>query len=124
MVTIASTIKNPPRLPVRKILKDILGPTYNVTLTYVGRARARTLNQRYRHKTYIPNVLAFPLDKKHGEIYLCPEAARTEREKFGFSSAGYLTYLVIHAALHLKGYRHGAAMEAKEASWCQTYQVR
>jgi len=124
MLTVATTLKHPPQLPLAPIIDDILGTTYDVTIVFIGPTKARSLNIAHRGKDYVPNVLSFPLSDQCGEIYICPDAARKEAANFALSENGYLTYLIIHGALHLKGYDHGAAMEAREAHYCTTYNVR
>lgn len=104
-------------------MTDILGASYDLTVVYIGRQRALSLNHRYRGKTYVPNVLSFPLSDTCGEIYICPEVATKEAASFGLSPKGYLAYLLIHGALHLKGYDHGPKMDAAETHYKKKYRV-
>lgn len=121
--TIASTTKDLPKLKLHPIKTDILGNDYELTLNYIGAKRAQSLNQIYRQKDYVPNVLSFPLDKHCGEIYICPAVAKREAHKFSLSVEGYLVYLFIHGCLHLKGYDHGAKMDELEQHYKQKYRV-
>jgi len=109
-----TTRTSPPRHPYEAMTNTILGRSYDVTLVFVGRTRARALNTTYRKKTYIPNVLSFPLDAKTGEIYICLHIAKQEAPKFDMTYTQYVAYLLIHGALHLKGYGHGATMDKLE----------
>tara|TARA_B100000508_G_scaffold139986_1_gene139569 strand:+ start:5314 stop:5688 length:375 start_codon:yes stop_codon:yes gene_type:complete len=124
MLHTASTIKQPPKLRLRPIAEAILGTGYDVTVVFVGKTRARTLNQTTRNKDYVPNVLSFPLTKQCGEVYLCPEVAAREAKNFDLSVNGYLTYLFIHGCLHLKGHDHGPKMDKLEAQYCAQFGVR
>lgn len=92
----------------------MLGKKYEVSLVFVGPARARAINRQNRGKDYIPNVLSFPLTKHEGEIYICPTVARKEASKFEMTERGYIGYLFLHGLLHLKGLDHGAKMDALE----------
>ena len=123
MLTIASTLTHTPRLSLATIVTAILGPDYDLTVVFIGSQRARTLNQTHRGKSYVPNVLSFPLSETHGEIYLCPEVAKKEAANFSLSPKGYLTYLVIHGALHLAGYDHGTDMDTAEQQYLQRYNI-
>lgn len=123
--SITSTVKSPyPKHPYEKIKDDILGKKYSVSLSFIGSTRAQSLNQTYRHKSYVPNVLAFPLDDAHGEIFITPTVARREAKKFSMTPDGYIGFLFIHACLHLKGHDHGATMEKAEKRYCQKYHLQ
>ncbi len=112
-----------PTLPFEQIKNDILGAQYVVSLVFVGEKRARTLNTQYRNKTYVPNVLSFPIDKKVGEIFITPTIAAKEAQNFGLSERGYIGYLFIHGLLHLKGLDHGATMDKAEARYMKAYHL-
>ena len=109
--TLASTIKDYPNFPYEKIKEAVLGKKYVLTLAFVGTKRAQKLNVAYRQKSYVPNVLSFPLSDFEGEIYLCPEISYPEAKDFKLSEDGYIAFLFIHGLLHLKGHDHGATME-------------
>ena len=111
---ISSTIKYYPKYPYQEIKEAILGKKYQLSLSFVGTKRAQTINTIYRHKTYVPNVLSFPLDETHGEIIICPKIAYPEAKDFSLSKEGYIAFLFIHGLLHLKGYDHGDTMEKLE----------
>ena len=123
MLTISATIKQPPQLSVANIVADILGSQYDLTIVYIGRDRARGLNQQHRGKSYVPNVLSFPLSDTCGEIYICTTVAASEAKKFDLWVPGYLTSVVVHGAPHLKGHDHGAKMDAAEARYIKKYNI-
>lgn len=114
MLTISSTVSSYPKLPYEAMADEVLGKKYEVSLVFVGPARARAINRQNRGKDYIPNVLSFPLTKHEGEIYICPTVARKEASKFEMTERGYIGYLFLHGLLHLKGLDHGAKMDALE----------
>ena len=100
---------------LEKISNKILGTSYDVSLVIVGEKKARSLNQEYRGKDYIPNVLSFPIDETMGEIFLNQKTARLEAPKFNLKINEYLYYLIIHSMLHLKGHDHGSKMSQEES---------
>ncbi len=99
---------------LEQISNKILGTSYDVSLVIVGEKKARSLNQEYRGKDYIPNVLSFPIDESMGEIFLNQKTARIEAPKFNLKINEYLYYLIIHSMLHLKGFDHGEKMTIEE----------
>lgn len=127
MVEICSTVKDKPGIAdarLIRIIQDILGTRYEATLTFVGPQRAQKLNKMYRNKTYIPNVLSFPLSKTDGEIYICPPVAKKEAPLHNFSYTDYILYLTIHASLHLKGHDHSDRMDKLEQKYITKYKLK
>lgn len=122
--SIAATAKSYPRFKYEVMKNDIVGNRYVVSLVFVGKTRAQKLNVAYRKKTYIPNVLAFPIEKNHGEIYICPQIAKKEAKNHGLTENGYIAYLFIHALLHLKGHDHGDTMDKAEKRFLTKYGIR
>lgn len=123
-LTLTSTIKNfPAHHPYEQIRAKILGSKYELSLVFVGKAKAASLNKTYRHKSYSPNVLSFPLDEKTGEIVICPQVAKTEAKKFSLSVDGYIAYLFIHGCLHLKGLDHGDEMDKLETKYLKSFNI-
>lgn len=103
--------------------KKILGAKYELSLVFVGKERAATLNKTYRHKTYPPNVLSFPLSVNSGEIFICPSVAKNEASKFDLSADGYVAYLFIHGLIHLKGHDHGDTMDTLERKYLKAFNI-
>ena len=120
-LTISSTVKSYPKHKYADMADAILGKRYDLSLVFIGKARATTLNQQYRNKSYSPNVLSFPLDERTGEIFICPQVAASEAAKYNLSSRGYVGFLFIHGCLHLKGLDHGDTMDKQEAKWCKHF---
>jgi probable rRNA maturation factor len=121
MLDIVRIAHHIPSLPYEQIAHAILGKKYNLTLAFIGEKRAQDLNKKHRGKTYIPNVLSFPLDTITGEIYICPLVAKREARKFAMTVPGYIGYLFIHGCLHLKGHGHGATMERAEQKYVRQF---
>jgi len=112
-----------PTLRFRDIKNAILGTRYQLSVVFVGEAKARRLNKTYRDKTYIPNVLSFPLDDTHGEIFIAPRVAAREANVRHISTRKYIAYLLIHGLLHLKGHRHGDTMEKAEKKYLKQFEL-
>ena len=87
-----------------KLKNKILGKKYELSLVFCKNALSRKLNRTYRGKDKPTNVLAFPLSKNSGEIFI--NTSKLE----GFSTL----HLFIHGALHLKGMKHGSRMSEAE----------
>ena len=103
-----------PRVPFLGIKEKILGKAYSLSISFVEEKQAKALNKKFRKKSYIPNTLSFSLTKKSGDIIMCLSKIKKEAPEFGFSYNKFLTFLLIHSMLHLKGFQHGSTMEAKE----------
>jgi len=113
-IEISKTTLTYPRLNYEKIKNEVVGKNYNLSLVFHGETRAKKLNQKTRNKSYIPNVLSFPLDKDNGEIYITPTVAKREAKKYGHTYNQHMAFLFIHGLLHLKGLDHGPEMEKLE----------
>lgn len=122
-VSISSTVQRYPRLPYQDMKDDVLGHAYSLSLVFVGQKRAQAINRTNRGKSYIPNVLSFPLDARAGEVFITPQIAQVEARERGMTTDGYIGFLFIHALLHLKGGRHGDTMEKLEHMYCRRYHL-
>jgi probable rRNA maturation factor len=123
-VAIAHTTKTYPRLPFDDIKNAILGKRYELSLVFVGKTTAKHYNETYRQKSYVPNVLSFPLAAGVGEIVICPAVAKRECKKHNMTYRGFIGYLFIHGCLHLKGYDHSDTMERVEQRYLTAYHLR
>lgn len=103
-----------PSLPFLHMKNTILGKDYELSLVFVGRTKAIELHKKWKKKNDPVNILSFPLSKNEGEIIISLEKARRECRSFDRSYENYLGFLFIHGCVHLLGYTHGPAMEAKE----------
>ncbi len=103
-----------PPIPFEKMARAILGPRYTLSLVICGDELSRRMNKTYRKKTYIPNVLSFPLGKNDGEIFLNVRQAARETKAYGTTSPKHLARLFVHGCFHLKGLSHGRTMDSAE----------
>jgi probable rRNA maturation factor len=93
-----------------------------VGVRVVGRAESRKLNAHYRGKDYPTNVLSFPASslppgaaepQPLGDLVICPQVLRTEAREQQKSLRSHWAHLVVHGALHLIGYDHERAGDAR-----------
>jgi probable rRNA maturation factor len=81
-----------------------------ISVTFVGPARIRTLNARWKGKDRPTDVLAFALAQPDGslvgDVYICPAVAAEQAVQFGVSRREELRRLVVHGTLHVLGYDH------------------
>ena len=112
---IAKTTKDKlPRLPFKQIKNDILSKKYTLSLVFIGDARSKTLNKKYRKKNMPANILSFSLSKNEGEIYINVRQAPRESKLFNMNTKQFVGYLFIHGLLHLKGCQHSSTMNREE----------
>jgi probable rRNA maturation factor len=88
--------------------------TGELGLAFVGSEESRTLKREHLGVDEATDALAFPIDglaalpdgmpRQLGDVVVCPDVVGSEWR-------GPL----VHALLHLVGYAHGPAMEAREA---------
>jgi probable rRNA maturation factor len=86
----------------------------------VGSAESRALNLQYRGKRAPTNVLSFPMPVGTGpargiigDIVVCaPLVAREAREQ-GKTLRAHWAHMVIHGTLHLLGFDHARATDAR-----------
>jgi probable rRNA maturation factor len=96
---------------------------YSLTLRIVGSAESRKLNRHWRGKDKPTNVLSFPALTNHesritnhavlGDLAICaPVVAREAREQ-GKTLTAHWAHMVVHGVLHLQGYDHVTARDAR-----------
>ena len=78
-------------------------------------ALVKRLNARFRGRNRPTNVLTFEASATGlaGEIVLAFGTVRREAQAAGKPPAAHLAHLVVHGALHLQGYDHAEAGEAR-----------
>ena len=94
-----------------------------LSLVFVGNARSRQLNTKYRGKNKPSNVLSFNLGALEGEIFLNPLSAKKDAPSFHVTPQKMLGILFIHGMLHLKGLRHGSTMEQAEKKFQKRFSL-
>ncbi len=87
----------------------------SVAIRIMDEPEMRRLNARFRGKEGTTNVLSFPAEETGllGDIAICaPVVAREAAEQRKSVDAHY-AHLVVHGVLHLLGYDHDSAGEAR-----------
>ena len=89
----------------------------------VGRAESRRLNARYRGRDKPTNVLSFPTPamparmrvsaRALGDLVICPGVLRGEARAQAKTLKAHWAHLVVHGTLHLIGYDHQRAADAR-----------
>jgi len=110
-----------PSLPFVSIKNKILGEQYELGITFLSAQKQKTINQKYRGINTTTNILSFPLSKTSGEITLDPVKIKKDSPLFDMSYPQFLKYLVIHGALHLKGFEHSSTMEREEKKYLRLF---
>jgi probable rRNA maturation factor len=106
----------PTRAQVRRWVRAALDGAAVVTVRFVSAIEGRALNAEYRGRDYATNVLTFVYDDdepRAGDIVLCAPVVREEADAQGKSLAAHYAHLVVHGMLHLQGFVHERAAEAK-----------
>ena len=116
-------MKGARRLPFAELKAAALGQQYELSLVICGDTLSRSLNKKYRGKTYAANVLSFPLSRTEGEIFLNLRVAEREARKYGISLRERLALLFVHGLFHLKGLTHGPAMERAEQKLLKAFDL-
>ncbi|MBK8741537.1 MAG: rRNA maturation RNase YbeY [Betaproteobacteria bacterium] len=115
----------PVRSTLRRWLLRALRRDATVTVRFVGAAEGRRLNREFRGKDYATNVLTFVYDAAAapaaargaapltGDIALCVPVLRREARAARKTLRAHCAHLVIHGALHLQGFDHQSAKDAR-----------
>lgn len=103
------------RLVVAHVLSFLNAPDTDVSLTFVGDCRMRTLNRQHRGYDKTTDVLSFPTDDigsgDAGDIVISvPQIVRQARQ-LGRPQKEETVRMLVHGVLHLFGYDHGTKKE-------------
>ena len=128
----------PSRAQVRRWVAAALERPAEITVRIVDAEEAQALNQDYRQKGYVPNVLTFEygeigLDESGrgmlgGDVVICaPVVAREAREQ-GKPLKDHYAHMTVHGVLHLQGYDHlepaeADIMESREAAILKRFHI-
>ncbi len=93
-----------------------------VSVNLVGETKIKQLNNKFRHKNKVTDVLSFPmsdkaprkilntrykiLDTDLGDIFICLSFAKNEAKSENINIDKKLAQLTVHGFLHLLGYDH------------------
>ena len=95
-------------------------PAAAVCIRVVGTAASRRLNGGYRGKDRPTNVLSFPasaiersLGGSLGDLVVCAPVVATEARAQRKMLAAHWAHMVVHGVLHLHGFDHETARQAR-----------
>jgi len=86
-----------------------------VSVALVGRGAMQRLNHAYRGKNVPTDVLSFSYDDEavFGEVVICPAVAKAQAKADGVAVRTELFTLLVHGFLHLFGFDHIQAKDAR-----------
>jgi probable rRNA maturation factor len=110
------SLRLPPSARVRAWAQSALDHDARITVRFAGQAEARRLNRRFRGRDYATNVLTFVMRDAppyEGDLVLCAPVIAREAQQHGRPVGAHYAHLVIHGVLHLQGYDHERAADAR-----------
>ena len=85
----------------------------DVAIVFMSNAAIRKLNEQYRGRDYVTDVLSFPTDPEQfenrsslGEIAVAVDRAAIQAKENGLTLQNEIEQLILHGLLHLCGYDH------------------
>ena len=108
----------PGRAQVRRWVAAALEHAAEITVRIVDAEEAQALNQDYRDKAYVPNVLTFEYGEISpgilgGDVVICAPVVEREAREQGKPAKHHYAHMTIHGVLHLQGYDHIDPAEAE-----------
>lgn len=112
----------PSRAQVRRWVAAALAHPAEITVRIVDADEARALNQDFRSKAYVPNVLTFEYGEigqdasgssvLGGDVVICAPVVEREAREQGKPLQNHYAHMTVHGVLHLQGYDHIDPVEA------------
>jgi probable rRNA maturation factor len=108
-------------LPARRFrMHESVGQGAAACLRVVGSAESRRLDREYRGKDRPTNVLSFPASPEErvatgilGDLVICAPVVSREAREQRKSLRAHWAHMVVHGTLHLLGYDHENARDAR-----------
>lgn len=86
-----------------------------LSIAFVDNQQIKELNNKYREKNEVTDVLSFPMDSEIlGDIIISAQRAALQAKEYNHSLKRELAYLTVHGMFHLFGYDHYNAEEKNE----------
>ena len=95
----------------------------SLSVNLVGEKRIQTLNNLYRGKDNVTDVLAFALQdvktpaddiQDLGDVFICISQIKKQAQEFDVSFKEEFTRILVHGILHLLGFDHIKEKDAKK----------
>ena len=83
-----------------------------ISVAFVGRAAIAKLNKNYLGHSGPTDVISFGMGRDApgmpaiGDIYICPDVARSNARRLGITEREEIARLVVHGTLHVAGHDH------------------
>lgn len=123
----------PSRAQVRRWVAAALEHNAEITVRIVDADEAQALNQDYRQKGYVPNVLTFEYGEISpgvlgGDVVICAPVVEREAREQGKPLKDHYAHMTVHGVLHLQGYDHlephdADIMESREAAILKQFHI-
>jgi probable rRNA maturation factor len=123
----------PTRAQIRRWVAAALEHAAEITVRIVDADEAQALNQDYRAKGYVPNVLTFEYGEISpgvlgGDVVICAPVVEREAREQGKPLLRHYAHMTIHGVLHLQGYDHlepaeADLMESREAAILKRFHI-
>ena len=123
----------PTRAQVRRWVAAALETNAEITVRIVDAEEAQALNNDYRRKDYVPNVLTFEYgeiapDVLGGDVVICAPVVEREAIEQNKPLKDHYAHMTIHGVLHLQGYDHivpadADIMESHEAAILRRFRI-
>jgi probable rRNA maturation factor len=115
---VSSTVRRPGITAAR--VKELVEATLEserianalISVAFVGRATIARLNKKYLGHAGPTDVISFGMGRSArgmpavGDIYICPDVARSNARRNRVSIREELSRLVVHGTLHVAGHDH------------------
>lgn len=128
----------PARAQIRRWVAAALERPAEITVRIVDGEEAQALNQDYRRKDYVPNVLTFEYGELSsnesgvrvlaGDVVICAPVVEREAREQQKPLHHHYAHMAIHGVLHLQGYDHidpadAVIMETREAVILKRFRI-
>lgn len=128
----------PGRAQIRRWVAAALEHPAEITVRIVDADEAQALNQDYRRKDYVPNVLTFEYGEighdaagrgiLGGDVVICAPVVEREAREQGKPLKHHYAHMTVHGVLHLQGYDHlesaeAEVMESREAAILKRFRI-
>ncbi|WP_338984545.1 rRNA maturation RNase YbeY [Spiroplasma endosymbiont of Diplazon laetatorius] len=99
----------------KEVLK--IDQSLSLSVNFIDEAKSRAINNEYRQKDYVGDVISFPIDddfgiyeqldfREIGDIFITFSEANNKAQKYNHTIKEEMAWLFVHGLLHILGYDH------------------